>query len=91
MIRAIGYGGMGAVYLAQRGDDLYHKQVTIKVVKRGTDAAEVLGRFRHERQILADLDHPYIAPLIEAGTTPDSPAFFVMEHVEGRPIHMYCR
>jgi tetratricopeptide (TPR) repeat protein len=91
VIREIGHGGMGAVYLAERDDDEYHKQVAIKVVKRGMDTAEVLGRFRHERQILANLDHPYIARLIDAGTTPDGRPFFVMEHVEGRPIDIYCR
>jgi serine/threonine protein kinase len=91
VIREIGFGGMGAVYLAERADDQYHKRVAVKVVKRGMDTAEVLARFRHERQILADLDHPYIARLVDAGTTPDGRPFFVMEHVDGRPIDVYCR
>ncbi|PWU08908.1 MAG: hypothetical protein C5B51_06970 [Terriglobia bacterium] len=91
VVREIGRGGMGTVYLAERDDDVYHKKVAIKVVKRGMDTADVLGRFRHERQILADLDHPYIARLIDGGTTPDGRPFFVMEHVEGRPVDVYCR
>ena len=91
VIRQIGRGGMGAVYLAERDDDQYRKQVAIKVVKRGMDTAELLGRFRHERQILASLEHPYIARLLDGGATPDGRPFFVMEYVEGQPIDAYCR
>src|ERR1035438_4840736 len=69
VVKEIGRGGMGAVYLAARADDEYRKQVAIKVVKAGMDTAEVLGRFRHERQILANLDHPYIARLLDGGST----------------------
>jgi len=90
VIEEIGRGGMGSVYLAERDDDQYRKRVAIKVVKRGMDTDEVLRRFRHERQILAGLDHPYIARLIDGGTTPDGLPFFVMEKVEGEPIHAYC-
>ena len=91
VVREIGRGGMGAVYLATRDDDQYRKQVAIKVVKRGMDTVEVLGRFRHERQILANLDHPYIARLLDGGTTPDGRPFFVMDHVEGVPVDVFCR
>ena len=91
LLNEIGRGGMGAVYLGERDDELYRKRVAIKVVKRGMDSTEVLARFRHERQILASLEHPYIARLIDGGTTPDGRPFFVMEHVEGRPIDVYCR
>jgi serine/threonine protein kinase/tetratricopeptide (TPR) repeat protein len=91
VVREIGRGGIGAVYLAERDDDLFHKQVAIKIVKRGMDTAEILSRFRHERQILANLDHPYIARLIDGGTTPDGRPFFVMEYVEGKTIDVYCR
>ncbi len=91
VIRQIGRGGMGAVYLARRDDDQYRKQTAIKVVKRGMDTVDVLERFRHERQILANLDHPYIARLLDGGTTPDGRPFFVMEFVEGRPVDAYCR
>ena len=91
VLREIGRGGMGAVYLATRDDDQYRKQVAIKVVKRGMDTVDVLGRFRHERQILANLDHPYIARLLDGGTTPDGRPFFVMDHVEGVPVDVFCR
>jgi serine/threonine protein kinase len=91
LLKEIGRGGMGSVYLGERDDELYRKQVAIKVVKRGMDSTEVLARFRHERQILASLEHPYIARLIDGGTTPDGRPFFVMEHVQGQPIDAYCR
>ena len=91
LIREIGRGGMGAVYLAERDDSQFHKQVAIKVVKRGMDTVEILRRFRHERQILANLDHPYVARLHDGGATPDGRPFFVMEYVEGQPIGAFCR
>lgn len=91
VVREIGRGGMGAVYLATRDDDQFQKKVAVKVVKRGMDTAEVQRRFQHERQILAGLDHPYIARLIDAGTAPDGRSFFIMEYVEGQPIDVYCR
>jgi serine/threonine protein kinase len=89
--REIGRGGMGTVYLASRADDQFHKSVAIKVIKHGMDTAEALARFRDERQILANLDHGYIARLLDAGSTPDGRPFFVMEHVEGRPVDVFCR
>src|SRR5215469_1291163 len=89
--RELGHGGMGAVYLAARDDNQYRKQVAIKVVKRGMDTDEILARFRRERQILANFDHPYIARLLDAGTTGDGRPFFVMEYVEGQPIDVFCR
>ncbi|HEX8281442.1 MAG TPA: serine/threonine-protein kinase, partial [Chthoniobacterales bacterium] len=91
VISEIGRGGMGAVYLARRADREFEKQVAIKVLKRGTDTDEVLRRFRAERQILARLEHPNIARLIDAGTTPDGLPYFVMEHVEGVPITEFAR
>jgi len=91
VVKEIGRGGMGDVYLAIRDDDQFQKQVAIKVVKRGMDTAEVLGRFQHERQILANLDHPYIARLLDGGTTFDGRPFFVMEFVEGQPLDEFCR
>jgi eukaryotic-like serine/threonine-protein kinase len=90
VLREIGRGGMGAVYLATRDDDQYRKEVAVKVVKRGMDTADVLGRFRHERQILANLDHPYIARLLDGGTTSDGRPFFVMDYVEGVPVDLFC-
>ena len=91
VLREIGRGGMGTVYLAVRDDDQFQKQVAVKVVKRGMDSAEVLARFRHERQILANLDHPYIARLLDAGTTPDGRPFFILEYVDGKTIDGYCQ
>jgi eukaryotic-like serine/threonine-protein kinase len=90
IIRELGKGGMGAVYLALRADDQYKKRVAIKLVKRGMDTDEVLNRFRHERQILASLDHPNIARLLDGGTTEDGLPYFVMEYIEGQPIDKYC-
>lgn len=91
IVREIGRGGMGSVYLAVRDDEEYTREVALKVVKRGLNNEEMLRRFRDERQILANLDHPYIARLFDGGSTPQGVPFFVMEHVEGRPIDVYCR
>lgn len=91
VVREIGRGGMGAVYLAVRDDDQYRKSVAIKLVKRGMDTSEVLRRFQHERRILAGLDHAYIARLIDGGTAPDGRPFFVMDYVEGQTIDTFCR
>jgi eukaryotic-like serine/threonine-protein kinase len=90
VVREIGRGGMGAVYLARRADAEYNKEVAIKLLKRGTDTDEVLRRFRAEREILARLDHPNIARLLDGGTTPDGLPFLVMEHVVGARITDFC-
>lgn len=90
ILREIGQGGMGAVYLAERADEQFRKRVALKLVKRGMDTEEILSRFRHERQILASLDHPNIARLIDGGTTEDGLPYFVMEFIEGQPIDLYC-
>ncbi|HEY6806414.1 MAG TPA: serine/threonine-protein kinase [Pyrinomonadaceae bacterium] len=90
IIRELGRGGMGAVYLAIRSDDQYRKRVAIKLIKRGLDTEEILNRFRHERQILASLDHPNIARLLHGDTTADGLSYFVMEYVEGMPVDSYC-
>jgi tetratricopeptide (TPR) repeat protein len=91
VVREIGRGGMGAVYLAERADDEYRQQVAIKLVKRGMDTDEILSRFKHERQILAGLAHENIARLLDGGTTPDGLSYLVLEYVEGRPVDAYCR
>jgi eukaryotic-like serine/threonine-protein kinase len=91
VVREIGRGGMGTVYLAERADGQYEQRVAIKVVKRGMDTDEIVRRFRHERQILAQLEHPNIARLLDGGTTEEGLSYLVMEHVEGRPIDAYCR
>jgi eukaryotic-like serine/threonine-protein kinase len=90
IVREVGHGGMGAVYLAARADGAFDKNVALKVVRRGLDTDEILQRFRHERQTLADLDHPNIARLLDGGTTAEGLPFFVMEYVEGTPIDQYC-
>src|SRR5438477_3602826 len=81
---------MGAVYLATRSDNEFSKRVAIKLVKRGMDTDFIIRRFRHERQILANLDHPNIARLLDGGTTSDGLPYFVMEYIEGIPLHDYC-
>src|SRR2546423_2080614 len=89
-VREIGRGGMGSVFLAVRADDEFQKRVAIKLIKRGMDTDFIVRRFRNERQILASLDHPYIARLLDGGTTEDGLPYFVMEYVEGQQIHYYC-
>src|SRR5450631_1311041 len=91
VLEEVGRGGMGTVYLASRDDAEFEKRVAIKVVKGGMDTAELLNRFRRERQILAQLDHASIARLIDGGSTSQGRPFLVMEFVEGRPIDVYCR
>ena len=86
----IGQGGMGTVYLGVRDDDQYRKQVAIKLVKRGMDTDSLLRRFRHERQILASLEHPHVARLLDGGTTDDGLPYLVMERVDGQPVTAYC-
>ncbi|MEN3335007.1 MAG: eukaryotic-like serine/threonine-protein kinase [Blastocatellia bacterium] len=90
VLRKLGQGGMGAVYLAQRDDAEFKQQVAIKLVKRGMDTEFVLRRFRNERQILAALNHPNIARLLDGGTTGDGRPYFVMEYIEGKPISQYA-
>ena len=82
---------MGAVYLAVRDDEQFRQQAAIKVMKYGLDTAELLDRFRRERQILASLDHPYIARLIDGGSTPEGRPYFVMEYIEGQTIDAWRR
>ncbi|HKT58436.1 MAG TPA: serine/threonine-protein kinase [Gemmatimonadales bacterium] len=90
IIREIGRGGMGTVYLAERADDAFTQQVAIKLIKRGMDTDQVLTRFRAERQILASLDHANIARLLDGGTTDDDLPYFAMEYIEGQPIDAYA-
>src|SRR5215831_4437658 len=90
VVREIGRGGMGAVYLAGRTDEQFQKQVAIKIVKRGMDTDAILRRFRNEQQILAHLDHPNIARLLDGGITEGGLSYFIMDYVEGLPIDVYC-
>ncbi|MCI0525554.1 MAG: serine/threonine protein kinase, partial [Acidobacteria bacterium] len=89
-VRVLGHGGMGSVYLAERADEAFRQSVAIKVVRRGMEYDEVLRRFRNERQILANLNHPNIARLLDGGATEDGAPYFVMEYIEGEPIDEYC-
>src|ERR1700736_1187605 len=91
IVRELGRGGMGAVYLAKRADGQFEKEVAIKLLKRGTDTDEILRRFHAERRILARLDHPNIARLLDAGTTDEGLPYFVMEYVEGNAMSIFAR
>ncbi len=90
VVEPIGEGGMGAVYRAERADGSFTKQVALKVIRRGKATPESIRRFEHERQILAQLEHPNIARLVDGGITDDGQPYFIMEYVEGQPIDAYC-
>ncbi len=90
VVRTLGEGGMGAVFLAERADGQFQQQVAIKVVRRGLLSKHVQNRLRIERQILATLDHPNIAKLLDGGSTPDGTPYIVMEYIDGDPIDVYC-
>jgi eukaryotic-like serine/threonine-protein kinase len=90
IIGELGKGGMGIVYLVERVDRQYNKRMALKLVKRGMDTDEILLRFRHERQILASLEHPNIARLYDGGAADDGRPYLVMEYVKGEPITEYC-
>jgi tetratricopeptide (TPR) repeat protein len=86
----VGQGGMGMVYEAVRVDD-FHKKVALKIVRQGLDSDFARTRFRQERQVLASLEHPYIARLLDGGESDDGSPYLVLEFVDGRPITEYCR
>ena len=88
--REIGRGGMAVVYLADRADGQFDQQAALKLMKAGVDTQETIRRFQQERQILASLDHPHIARLLDGGVTSEGRPFFAMEHIEGRPIDRWC-
>ncbi len=89
--REIGRGGMGVVYLASRADDQFDRRVAIKLLHPGVDSGELLDRFRNERQILANLDHPNICRLFDGGIGDSGEPYLVMEYVRGaQPIDEYC-
>ena len=90
VLKELGHGGMGSVYLAARADEQYQKRVAIKVIKAGMDGDEAVRHFRRERQILAGLDHPNIARLLDGGATDDGLPYLVMEYIQGQPLHEYC-
>jgi eukaryotic-like serine/threonine-protein kinase len=90
IIRLLGRGGMGVVYLASRADDQYRKEVAIKLMPGGFASPDMMRRFRAERQILANLEHPNIARLLDGGATHDGSPYVVMEYVAGKPADQYC-
>ena len=89
IVREIGEGGMGLVYLAEQETPI-RRQVALKVIKRGMDTRQVVARFEAEQQALALMDHPCVARVHEAGETDDGRPFFVMEYIEGEAITDYC-
>ncbi len=88
--REIGSGGMGTVYAASRADSQFARRVALKVVRAGLESESILARFRAERQILATLDHPNIARLLDGGVTPEGRPFLVTELIDGVPLNEYC-
>ncbi len=90
LVRELGRGGMGTVYLGERDDDEYQTQVAVKLVRRGMDTEVILNRFYRERQTLARLQHPNIARLLDGGTTTEGDPYIVMEYVEGEKITSFC-
>jgi len=86
----LGRGGMGAVYLAHRADGQFEQEVAIKLIDLPLATDLFRERFRQERQILAELQHPYIARLLDGGVTPEGDLYLVMEYVDGVPIHRFC-
>ena len=90
IVRELGCGGMGAVYLAERADGKFEQKVALKLLKREMNTAELRRRFAQEREILASLEHPNIARLLDAGTTDDKIPYLTMEYIEGLPIDEFC-
>lgn len=89
-LEAIGHGGMGVVFRAERVDGSFDRQVALKLLHRDLDTPQLRARFLAERQLLARLSHPNIAHLLDGGVTEEGRPYFVMEHVDGRPITRYC-
>ncbi|HEX7931846.1 MAG TPA: protein kinase [Paraburkholderia sp.] len=90
LVDKLGVGGMGVVWLAERADGQFHQRAALKLIKRGMDTDAVLARFLRERQILARLDHPNIAHLLDGGIAADGRPYFAMEYVKGLPLLDYC-
>ncbi len=90
VLREAGRGGSSIVYLAQRADQQFQKRVAIKMLRCVDESADVLQRFRNERQTLAELNHPNIVTLLDGGTTEEGMPYLVMDFVEGVPIDKYC-
>ena len=90
LVREVGEGGMGVVYQGIRADGEFHQAVAIKIIRKGIRSESVSRRFRQERHILARLDHPNIARMFDAGTTPEGLPYLVMDYIDGRPVTAFC-
>ncbi|PAU93636.1 hypothetical protein CK503_10805 [Aliifodinibius salipaludis] len=90
LIELIGHGGMGSVFLGERADKAYTQKVALKLMRRGMDTPSNIARFKRERNILAKLNHPNIARLLDGGMTEEGLPYLVMEYVEGTPLYTYC-
>jgi len=90
LLREVGRGGMGAVWLAERADGAFTQQVAVKLIRSGWDAEDVITRFRAERQILAGLQHPNIAHLVDGGVTPDGKPWLALEYIDGEDLRLWC-
>lgn len=90
VVRRLGGGGMGSVYLVERSDNVFRKLAALKIIRPECMTPDVLRRFEQERRILAEMDHPNIARIIDGGTTADGLPYFVMEYVQGEHIDKYC-
>ncbi len=90
VLREIGHGGMGVVYLGERADGQFRKLVAIKLITSGRRDAGLERRFRRERQILAQLEHSGIARLLDGGSTEEGQPYFIMEYIEGQGLLEYC-
>ncbi len=91
IVKEIGRGGMGAVYLAERTGADFTQKAALKLIKRGMDTDFIVQRFQTERRILSRLNHPFIAKLLDGGTTQEGLPYFVMEYVSGENLRDYCR
>ena len=90
LLERIGHGGMGTVWIARRVDQVHHQKVAVKLLQWGLEGEEATRRFQREREILAQLEHPNIARLLDGGTAEDGRPYLVMERIEGLPVHRYC-
>ncbi|MGH8041644.1 MAG: serine/threonine-protein kinase, partial [Rudaea sp.] len=90
VLHELGRGGMGVVWLAERADGAFEQRAALKLIKRGMDSDAVLARFLRERQILARLEHPHIARLLDGGIADDGRPYFAMEYVDGQALLRYC-
>jgi len=91
IVGSLGSGGMSDVFRAVRADDEYHKEVAIKILRAGYETQFLLERFKSEKRMLASLDHPNIARILDGGSTNEGLPYLVMDFIQGRPIDQYCR